>query len=222
MKKKIVLGVLFILPLVAYLFFASGVHHFSKLPVLEKQIGNLEDFHKTSDTLSLKNHISIIGFMGNDLQTTKGNLFNINQKIYNYFYKFQDFQMVMVMPKGTKKEVDEVLKEFSHLTDISKWNFVYGSPVQIQKFFKSLNSPYELDTQLHTPYVFIIDKKGQLRGRDDEQTETNTLERKYGYNTSSVAEINAEMKDDVKVILAEYRLALKKYNRKNTQILDAK
>ena len=34
----------------------------------------------------------------------------------------------------------------------------------------------------------------------------------YGYNTSSVAEINKKMTDDVKVILAEYRLALKKNN----------
>jgi hypothetical protein len=30
---------------------------------------------------------------------------------------------------------------------------------------------------------------------------------------SSVAELSDEMKDDVKIILAEYRLALKKYNK---------
>ena len=34
----------------------------------------------------------------------------------------------------------------------------------------------------------------------------------FGYNSSSVAEINNKMVDDVKVILAEYRLALKKNN----------
>ena len=34
----------------------------------------------------------------------------------------------------------------------------------------------------------------------------------YGYNAESVAEINNKMEDDVKVILAEYRLALKKYS----------
>ena len=35
----------------------------------------------------------------------------------------------------------------------------------------------------------------------------------FGFNTQSVAEINNKMVDDVKVILAEYRRALKKYNR---------
>jgi hypothetical protein len=47
-----------------------------------------------------------------------------------------------------------------------------------------------------------------LRGRDDDEEE-GTL---YGYDTSSVAELNKKMTDDVKVILAEYRLALKKNN----------
>ena len=34
----------------------------------------------------------------------------------------------------------------------------------------------------------------------------------FGYNMQSVAELNDKMKDDVKVVLAEYRLALKKNN----------
>ena len=34
----------------------------------------------------------------------------------------------------------------------------------------------------------------------------------YGYNSSDIAEISNKMVADVKVILAEYRRALKKYN----------
>jgi hypothetical protein len=49
-----------------------------------------------------------------------------------------------------------------------------------------------------------------LRGRDDDE-DVGTL---FGYNASSVAELNNKMTDDVKVILAEYRLALKKNNTK--------
>ena len=33
----------------------------------------------------------------------------------------------------------------------------------------------------------------------------------YGYDAGSVADLSNVMEDDVKVILAEYRLALKKY-----------
>lgn len=214
MKKFFTLGLLFILPLVAYLFFASGVNHFSKLPVLEPNIGSIESFKTNNDSLTLNGHITVLGFMGNNLDLSQGNIFNINQKIYNYFKDFTDFQMLMVMPKGSESNVATVLEELNSLTDTKKWNFVYGEPSEIQTFFKSLNSPYTLDKYLHTPQVFILDKKGSLRGRDDDED----VGKLYGYNSGSVAEINAKMKDDVKVILAEYRLALKKYNDSKTKI----
>jgi len=214
MKKNFVLGVLFILPLVAYLFFASGVNHFSKLPVLEKSIGDLSNFVKPNDSLKLKDNITIIGFLGKEVTYRKGNLFNLNQKIYNYFNEFSDFQMVMIVPKGSEEQVRSSLQELDRLTDIHKWNFVFGEPNEIQSFFESLKSPYKLDANLYTPQVFIVDKKGALRGRDDDEDEGDL----YGYDASSPAEINGKMKDDVKVILAEYRLALKKYNKLKTQI----
>ncbi|WP_010520274.1 membrane protein [Aquimarina agarivorans] len=214
MKKKFVLGVLFILPLVAYLFFASGVNHFSKLPVLETKIGDITRFSEPSDSISLKNHITILGFMGNNLDVTKGNIFNINQKIYNYFHNFSDFQMLMLMPNGTQNLVAKTMKELDGLTNTHKWKFIYAEPSEIRSFFKTLNSPYALDAYLHTPQVFIIDKNGALRGRDDDD-EVGKL---YGYNSGSVSEINGKMKDDVKVILAEYRLALKKYNDSKIKI----
>lgn len=214
MKKVFVLGVLFLLPLVAYLFFASGVNHFSKLPVLETKIGSIENFESNTDSLQLKDHITILGFMGYNLPITKGNLFNINQKIYNYFKDFSDFQMLMIMPKGTENEVKKVMTDLDGLTDTKKWFFAFGDPNEIRTFFKSLNSPYALDKDLHTPQVFIIDKDAALRGRDDDED----VGKLYGYNSGSVAEINGKMKDDVKVILAEYRLALKKYNKTNTKI----
>ena len=63
----------------------------------------------------------------------------------------------------------------------------------------------KLDQNHSSPYVFIIDRDGNLRGRDDDDF--------VGYDARSAAEINNTMVDDVKVILAEYRLALKKYNQ---------
>ena len=83
-----------------------------------------------------------------------------------------------------------------------------GSSKDIEKHFKSLKTTLNLDAKHSTPYVFIIDKNSDLRGRDDDE-DTGTL---FGYNAESVAEINNKMEDDIKVILAEYRLALKKYS----------
>ena len=52
-----------------------------------------------------------------------------------------------------------------------------------------------------TDFVFIIDKKGNLRGREENREESE-LE-VHGYDASSVGDLNNIMVDDVKVILAE-------------------
>lgn len=205
MKKAFVLIVLFILPIVAYLFFASGVNNFGKLPTLTE---NINDISTLDTDITLKDKITILGFLGNDIQTNKGNAFNLNQKIYKQFYEFKDFQFVMIVEEGFELQVEELKKELGALTDIQKWNFVYASSPLIKTYFNGLKTDLSLDDNLGTPYVFIIDKDLNLRGRkkdDDEGT-------KYGFNTISVAELNNKMEDDVKIILAEYRLALKKNN----------
>ena len=203
MKKTFVLVVLFILPLVAYLFFASGINNFGKLPVLTDQVEEITAF---SGDNQLQNRITILGFLGYDIDQKKGNVFNLNQKIYKPFYEFYDFQMVMVVPEGLENEVEDIRNELGTFTDISKWHFVYGTDDQIRSLFNSLETDLELEESLGTPYVFIIDKDRQLRGRDDDEDEGL----KYGFNATSVAELNNKMEDDVKIILAEYRLALKK------------
>ena len=66
MKKPLVLGILFILPLVIYLFFASGVNRFGRLPVLTEALS-----WKASDSDTLlssanffEGNISTVVFLG--------------------------------------------------------------------------------------------------------------------------------------------------------------
>lgn len=209
MKKTFVLVILFVFPLVAYLFFASGVNRFGRLPVLTE---NIVDLSTIDPDESFTGKITILGFPGSDMGNKKGNAFNLNQKIYKPFYEFNDFQIVMVSPEGTRNEVAELKRELGNLVDISKWKFLFGGPTEIRALFDSLGTNLSLDEQLATPYVFIIDKEGKLRGRKDDEEEGT----KYGFNTVSVAELNNKMEDDVKIILAEYRLALKKNNAERT------
>ena len=202
MKKYIVLSVLFVLPLVVYLFFASGVNNFAKLPIVTNTVVDVAEF---SDE-QFKDKITILGFLGNDVSLKKGSALNLNQKIYKRFHGFEDFQFLMVQPQGTEKECQQLVDELSRSTqvDTKGWKFVFLDPVQIQLVFDRLNTPLSLDENLGSPYVFIIDKGVALRGRDDNDN--------VGYDARSVADIHNNMVDDVKVILAEYRLALKKYN----------
>jgi len=198
-KKYIVLSVLFVLPLVVYLFFASGVNNFAKLPIVTNTVVDVAEF---SDE-QFKDKITILGFLGTDVSQKKGNALNLNQKIYKRFHGFEDFQFLMVQPQGTEEKCQQLVDELSRSTqvDTTGWKFVFLDPVQIQLVFDRLNTPLSLDETLGSPYVFIIDKGIALRGNDN-----------IGYDARSVADIHNNMVDDVKVILAEYRLALKKYN----------
>ncbi len=210
-QKNFVLAVLFIFPVVIYLFFASGKNNFAKLPVLTNEINDLSDF-KThmGGPVKLDNHITILCYWGSNLDFRNGDAFNLNQKIYKRFYKFKDFQFVVLLTNDQEKNIENLKESLSSGagTDLVKWKFLKGSKESIEKHFNSLNTSIYLDSKFSTKYVFIIDRKKNLRGRDDDE-DTGFL---YGYNAESVAEINNKMEDDVKVILAEYRLALKKYS----------
>jgi len=209
MKKTFILIVLFILPIVVYLFFASGVNNFGKLPILTQNVNELNFSTETK----FKNKITILGFLGLNVDSRKGNAFNLNQKIYKRFHEFKDFQFVMVVPIGTEDKVEEIKKELASFTDIEKWNFIFADAEEIQSLFSSLKTDIELDRNMGTPYVFIVDKDLNLRGRTADEDEGT----KYGFNSNSVADLNNKMEDDVKIILAEYRLALKKNNAERTE-----
>jgi len=205
MRKYIVLTILFVLPLVVYLFFASGINHFAQLPVLTKSVENVSDHSEET----FKNKITILGFFGSNLQDKHGDALNLNQKIYKRFYQFKDFQFLMIQPEGTDSLVTDLKNDLKSGTDtdLINWKFVSLKNDQLKSVFNSLETDISLDSNNGTPYVFIVDRDVNLRGRDDEDGI------KYGYDSRSVADINNNMLDDVKVILAEYRMALKKNNR---------
>ncbi len=207
MKKNIVLFTLFIFPIVAYLFFATGVNSFMFLPTVTPTVPDLAHWKSLNgEEVTLNKKITILGFTGSDIIRNKGNYFNLNQKIYNKNREFKDFQFVMIAPLGTEKQVKEILLGLKDLTDTSKWLFVFAPTNEIQTFYDSLKLKSKLDAHFGTNNVFIIDKKRNLRGRKDKD------EYKEGYDASSNPDLYNEMTDDVKVILAEYRLALKKNN----------
>ena len=209
-KKYFVLIVLFVFPVFIYLFFASGKNNFALLPILSEDINEISSWDSLSgDSIKFEDNISILGFWGSDVINKKTEALNLNQKIYKRFFEFNDFQFVIVLSKGQEIEAESLKKKLKEGvgTNLIKWKFIFGNSEEINNLFNSLNTPFNLSNSDSTPIVFIIDKEKNLRGRDDD--DQGIL---FGFNTQSVAEINNKMVDDVKVILAEFRRALKKYN----------
>jgi hypothetical protein len=205
MKKNIVLFVLFVLPIVAYLFFASGVNSFTKLPIITPKVGDFGNWQSlNNEKVSLDGKISILGFAGTNILENRGNYFNLNAKIYQRYHSFKDLQFVVVCPLGTEKDVKRIVDALSATTDVSQWHFVFTSTTEIQSFYDKLKLAGKLDSHFGTPNVYIVDKERNLRGRKQKKGY------KEGYNTFHPSELSNEMLDDFKVILYEYRAALKK------------
>ena len=210
MKKTAVLTILFVLPIVCYLFFSSGINGFSTLPTLTSKVQDMQAWPTLkNDTISLNNKITVLGFGGEQLLANRENLFNLNLKIYERYHAFEDLQFVILCPTGTEKEAKHIVDKFSSIVDATQWNFVFAPKEEIIQFHKGLKLKKPLDQYAGTPEVFILDKDRNLRGRKHEDPK----EYKEGYNTSTVSELSNEMLDDFKIILYEYRAALKK-NRK--------
>ena len=207
-KKYLILCVLFFFPIFVYVFLSTGINNFAKLPVLTEKVEDIKDLEGNTFQVSFQDKISIVAFWGGDIKNKKSEALNLNQKIYKRFYEFQDFQFVIIYNENESNEIESLKSDLISGvgTDLKKWNFIPTTQLNIKSIFESFNTDIKLDDNYSTPYVFIIDRDLSLRGRNDDED----IEMLYGFNSQSVAEINNKMVDDVKIILAEYRLALKK------------
>ncbi len=213
MKKNIVLFVLFILPIVAYLFFASGVNSYTKLPVLTSKTADFGNWESLSGMkVSLDSKVTILGFGGTELLKNRGNIYNLNQKVYQRYHGFKDLQFVYLCPIGTEKDAERIVKALGTYTEVNQWQFVFTTPEAIAAYHKQLHLVDKLDANLGTTMIYILDKERNLRGRKDRN------DYKEGYDTFHPSELSNEMLDDFKVILYEYRAALKKNNNASRKI----
>lgn len=221
MKKKLVLIALFVLPVVAYLFFSSGIYNFAKLPIITEKIADVTTVttreiktanHTAETPLTLKDHVSIVGYLGDNLVSNIGYTANLNLMIYKYFAKYEDFQMILFVSPGSEQVVNDLKNELSRIFDVSKIRFVQATKEQAEKHFASLGTTLSLSPNGSHPNVFVVDRALALRAGHEEKKPNG-----YGYDITQAVEMGY-MKDDIKIILAEYRLALKKNNNASDKI----
>jgi len=214
MKKFWVLFSLFILPLVFYIFLSKGIYKYSNLPILTDMVIELNEV-SNSEAL-FKEHLSVICFLGKDINTAKGSLFNLNQTIYKRFYQKPYFQMVAVLPVGTEQDYKTAIEELSAFTDIGSWHFIYTNETNIRTLFKSFDTSFQLNENMYSENAYIIDMELRLRGRkDDEDTKDGKL---YGYNMKSVAVLKNKMKDDINIIYYQLKKSAEKEARRKRDI----
>lgn len=207
-KKFVVLTVLFLLPITVYLFFASAKNNFVKLPTLTYGVAELNDFEPLDSVgIQLEDRITVLTFYGSDIDSKKASAFNLAHKIYKKNHQFDEFQFVSLITPDQADKALALQEKIREIADPEHWYFAQADAATIEKVFNTLGSTGGLDSTSGSFQVFIIDKQRSLRGRNDDE-DYGVM---YGYNSADYAEINNKMSDDIKVVLAEYRLALKKY-----------
>jgi len=203
--KVLALSALFLGPLIFYIFLSLGIYHHANLPILTKNVENVKG------EVSFKDHFSVVSFLGTDIEKNKGGLFNLNEVIYKRYRKSMFFQSVLIAPEGTEIQVNALKKKLSSYTDINNWKFVFMSADDIKKVFNSFDSPYTINQDLSSEYVFIVDRELRLRGRkDDEDTDNGRL---YGYDMNSVNDLKNKMKKDIEIIYYQLKKSLEKEKR---------
>ncbi|WP_397445206.1 hypothetical protein [Polaribacter sp. R77954] len=207
-KKRVVLFLLFIFPLICFLILSTGENNFKKLPILTQKVIDITEID-ASKSVALKESVSIVCFLGNDVQSITSGLLNLNEKVYKKFLDYKKFQIIAIYPKDKTDDVNALKDKIGAFTDMQKWKFVPSTKAEIEGFYQSFayNEPL---INLSSTKAFLIDKNLSLRGRlkDDK-----TNKKLYGYNLNSVSELNGKLKDDIKVLYYEYYAAFKDRNK---------
>ena len=207
-----VLFSLFILPLVFYIFLSKGIYRYANLPILTNEVMNVSAIDET-EKASFNNNINVVCFLGNDIKTAKGSIFNLNEIIYKRYYQKPFFKVIAIIPKESEEAYKSVINELSAYTDTSKWNFVYTNSQNIELIFDSFKTPFKLNDNFYSENAFIIDKKLRLRGRKDDEDSANG--KLYGYNMKSVAVLKNKMRDDIDIIYYQLKKSAEKEARRN-------
>ncbi|WP_340155881.1 hypothetical protein [uncultured Winogradskyella sp.] len=210
-KRNIVLGILFFLPVAFLLMLYPAKHNYEPLNVVNEKVSDIENLSSENlDSLRLKNQITVLGFLGKSPLEKSISALNLKELVYDKFKGFKNFQIIIVVPEGTEDQVKELKKEINTYEDLKFWLYAFGTEGEIRMLYNTLKSKQSLDEDLSSTDVFIIDKDLNQRGRLDGRTEREVEDNKpafsvYSYNTIEVAEIKNMMSDDVRILFTEYR-----------------
>jgi hypothetical protein len=210
-RKWIILGILFLLPVIFLLFLYPSTHNYNTLDIVNEDIKetdflNFIDNRKTN----FEGNITILNFLGDmPVENITGTL-NLKELVYDKFKGFKKFQIISIASLNSEKSLENVKKELLKSDELKYWFFATTTDEEINKIYSSLRSQKELDSSNYTSQVFIIDKQRNQRGRiddrDDDQIKKNIdLFGLYSYNSIIVSEIKKKMNDDIRILFTEYR-----------------
>lgn len=211
LKKPIILGILFLLPVTFLIFLYPSTHNYNTLDIIKGDVLELNDFTSyNNDVIKLEENITVLGFLGKTPNEEALTALNLKELIYDKFKGFKRFQVVMIVPFSAKDEVELLEKELYQYDELKYWRFAYGDSKSINNVFNSLRTETDLDVNLFSQSVFIVDKERNQRGRIDDR-EKKEKERNipvkglFDYDCIEVSILKNKMSEDIRILFTEYR-----------------
>lgn len=203
MKKKLVLGILFILPVMFLLIMLSSKHYYNPLDVMKEKVPELTAFHTAdrADTVSLKGHITVLMLFNDNPLHHLAEISNVNEKAYKWAMGYKGFQVVFVIPEEYTETETVIKQKLGEYVDLKYWQFVFGTPAQIESYFNEFKGGVADATYAMNDHFYVVDKENNLRGRKDDEGKGLL----YGYNATSIAELHKKVVPDLRILFQEYR-----------------
>lgn len=208
LKKPLILGILFFLPVIFLLFLYPSKHNYNTLDIVNERVLELNDF--SDNDVKFEGNITILNFVGSNPLSKSTAALNLKELIYDKFLGFKRFQIVTIATDDAQVELQELRKQLLDYDALKYWSFIIGTPEKVQQVFNSLKVKTALDDNFATDEVFIIDTEINQRGRLDDRTDNELAKQSqiYGlnsYNCIEVAEIKNKMSEDLRILFTEYR-----------------
>jgi hypothetical protein len=210
-KKPVILGILFFLPVIFLLFLYPSTHNYTSLDVVNENIEEITSLLSVNDRdLDFQDNITVLAFLGKDPMLNAVSALNLKELIYNKFKGFKRFQIIALVHEKSEEKTLDLQKELYKHDELDYWHFVYGADKEIERIYNSLLTKNALNANLASDEVFIIDKDRHQRGRWDDRTD-NEMARNdsiyglYSYNCIEVAELKNKMSEDMRILFTEYR-----------------
>ena len=98
-KRNLVLGILFFLPVTFLLFLYPAKHNYIPLEVVKTDVLDVTNLlSNKDDSVQLKDNITVLNFIGNNPENYITEASNLKELVYDKFTGFKKFQIVTLVP----------------------------------------------------------------------------------------------------------------------------
>ena len=135
-RKWIILGILFLLPVIFLLFLYPSTHNYNTLDIVNEDIKELEilNFIDQNET-TLEENITILNFLGNKPLENITGAMNLKELVYDKFKGFKKFQIVSIGSADSENSLKNVKKELIKSDELKYWFFATGSDEKIKEIY---------------------------------------------------------------------------------------